>query len=244
MSRMPIGAVAEVWRYPVKSMRGEPLAAAEIGWHGVEGDRRAAFVRAANRSRFPWLTGREAPELLLHEARWVDPASPRSSAIRVRTPEGDELPLESEEQRGRLENAAGEDVRLLTLGRGAFDSMPVSVLTAGTAASLSDALGAACDPRRFRANLLLDAAAVPPHGERDWLGARLVIGEGERAVRLRVDRRIERCVMITLDPDSASRAPGLLRAVAERAETCIGVYATTERPGEVRPGDPVILTRD
>jgi uncharacterized protein YcbX len=243
MSGMQIGVVAGLWRYPVKSMRGEPLAAAEIGWHGIEGDRRAAFVRAANRSRFPWFTGRKLPELLLHEARYADPASPSSSAIRVRTPGGEELALESEELRGRLAAAAGEDVRLLTLGRGAFDSMPVSVLTIGTADSLSDALGRACDTRRFRANLLLDAAAVPPHGERDWLGASLAIGEGERAVRLRVDRRIERCVMITLDPDSAARAPGLLRAVAERAETCIGVYATTERPGEVRPGDPVTLLK-
>ena len=236
--------VAEVWRYPVKSMRGEALAAAEIGWHGVEGDRRAAFVRSANRSRFPWFTGRELPDLLLHEARYVDPAAPRSSAIRVRAPDGEELALESEALRGRLAAAAGEDVRLLTLGRGAFDSMPISVMTAGTAASLSDALGRACDRRRFRANLVLDALSVAPHGERDWLGASLLVGEGEGALRLRVDRRIERCVMITLDPDSAERAPGLLRAVAERAETCIGVYATTERPGEVRPGDPVALVRN
>lgn len=243
MGTMRLGRVAQIWRYPVKSMRGEALSQASVGWHGLEGDRRAAFVRAADRSRFPWLTGRELPELLLHEARYVEPADPRRSGIRVRAPDGAEFALESDELRGRLAEAAGEPLHLIQIGRGAFDSMPISIMTAGTAASLSGVLGHACDPRRFRANLVLEAEAVPPHGERDWLGATVVIGEGEGALRLRIDRRIERCVMITLDPDTAERAPRLLRAVAEQAQTCVGVYATAERPGEVRPGDPVALVR-
>ena len=60
-----IGQVEAIFRYPVKSMAGEPLAAANLGWHGLDGDRRLAFRRIDNHSDFPWLTASKLPELLL-----------------------------------------------------------------------------------------------------------------------------------------------------------------------------------
>jgi len=60
-----IGHVEAIFRYPVKSMGGEQLEAAELGWHGLEGDRRLAFRRIEDRSGFPWLSASKLPELLL-----------------------------------------------------------------------------------------------------------------------------------------------------------------------------------
>jgi len=60
-----IGHVEAIFRYPVKSMRGERLEVAHLGWHGVSGDRRFAFRRMDDRSGFPWLTASKLPDLLL-----------------------------------------------------------------------------------------------------------------------------------------------------------------------------------
>ena len=64
-----VGQVEAIFRYPVKSMGGEPLEVAQLGWHGLEGDRRFAFRRIEDRSGFPWLTAGKLPELLLFKNR-------------------------------------------------------------------------------------------------------------------------------------------------------------------------------
>jgi uncharacterized protein len=89
MGTMQVGTVSELWRYPVKSMRGERLEAAEVSWHGVEGDRRWAFVRPGlERSSFPWLTIREVPKMGYFVPAFTDPQRPEESPTVVRTPRG------------------------------------------------------------------------------------------------------------------------------------------------------------
>ena len=87
MSRV-IGTVVELARFPVKSMAGERPAAVELDWQGIEGDRQFAFYRTGDRGRFPWLSGRDLPELLLPRARFRDPDNPRRSPVEVATPDG------------------------------------------------------------------------------------------------------------------------------------------------------------
>src|SRR5436853_7371656 len=124
----PIGTVKAIYRYPVKSMGGESLRSAALRWPGIDGDRQYAFYRAANMSRFPWLTGREVPEMVTYSARYVEADNPRHSAVQVAA-RGHEFLLGDPELRKLLSGAAGEEVRLLQVGRGTFDSMPVSVLS-------------------------------------------------------------------------------------------------------------------
>ena len=68
-----IGKVESVWRYPVKSMRGEELREAFIGFAGVYGDRLFAFRSAQRPSGFPYLTGREQTRMLLYIPRFRHP---------------------------------------------------------------------------------------------------------------------------------------------------------------------------
>src|SRR5580698_2986828 len=97
-----IGQVEALFRYPVKSMRGEPLQAADLGWHGLEGDRRLAFRRMDDRSGFPWLTASKLPELLLFVPQ---PRTGSSSGdgthsdlpTHIRTPGGENLPVLGDE---------------------------------------------------------------------------------------------------------------------------------------------------
>ena len=229
---MNVGRVAELWRYPVKSMAGERLDRAEVSWHGVEGDRRWAFVRPGlERSNFPWLTIRERPEMAHFTPSFRDPGRPEDSATIVRTPEGEELDVADPALAARL----GDGVRVIKQNRGIPDIAPLSLMSTATIAGLARLVDARLDVRRFRPNLLVDASGDFP--EDDWVGRVLRIG----GARMRVDQRDRRCVMVNVDPDTTERDAALLKAVARVRDTCLGVYGTTVQPGPVAVGDPVIL---
>jgi uncharacterized protein YcbX len=232
-----VGHVAGLHRYPVKSMAGEQLTLAEVDWQGIEGDRQYAFVRKANGTRFPWLTARDVPAMLLHRARFADPAAPKTSAVLVETPDGAELPLHDTLLHGNLEAAAGETVGLLQVARGIYDAMPISIVTTASHAQVEARHGSALDPRRFRANVIVESAL--PVSE--WQGLRLAFGNGGDGAIVQMADPIPRCVLITIDPDTGAKDPRVLRTVAQAFGNAYGVYASPARPGLIRAGDPVRL---
>jgi uncharacterized protein YcbX len=235
MTDQDVGVVAALYRYPVKSMQGEALQSVELRWTGLSGDRQYAFHRAADKSRFPWHTGREVPELVRHVARYVDPADPRKSPLRVTTPDGGSYDIASEDLRARLSEAAGEELGMIQVGRGTFDSGVVSVLTTATEAKLDTAFGAPLGHRRYRPNIVIRSERP----ETDWLGATLVFGDRADSARLRLNRPIERCVFITIDPDKATKDPRVMRMVAQDYNNEVGAYGATDAAGTVAIGDGV-----
>src|SRR5262249_31082384 len=115
----PVATVQSLFRYPVKSMRGEALTEARLTFQGVAGDRRYAFVQAAARSVFPWLTGRELRDLLRYQPQIeMDGTKAR---VYVATPAGDRWPVESEELRGELEARSGRQLFFMQDHRGIYD---------------------------------------------------------------------------------------------------------------------------
>jgi uncharacterized protein YcbX len=240
--RTIVGHVRALYRYPVKSMRGESLDRAYVNWHGLEGDRRYAFVRADYDGHFPWLTGREVTELLRYRPYLAEPEQPKDALVVVRTPEGRDLPIESAELREELAARYGGPVNLLHLGRGAYDSSPVSLLTTATVTAIGAATGRALDPRRYRPNVLVEPASAGDFPEDAWQGALLVFGERADSVLVRVLRRISRCVMTTIDPETTERDPAVLKAAGRIHNTCAGIYAVPEAPGSICVGDTITLT--
>jgi uncharacterized protein YcbX len=232
-----IGRVAALWRFPVKSMAGEPMDAVDLGWTGIKGDRQYAFLRHASLSRFPWFTGRDANGMLLYRAAYRDPADLKLSPIDVTTPEGDTLPLDAPELRDRLAEEGGMAVDLVRSGRSFFDAMPVSIVTTATHDELDAARGDSVDPRRFRINIVIESEAR----EGDWAERMLTIGDANDGPRLIVHYPIDRCVMVTIDPDTGVRAPAVLKTVVRDFNNRIGIYASAARPGTIRVGDTVRL---
>jgi uncharacterized protein YcbX len=228
-----IGRVTALTRFPVKSMAGEPLEEAELGWTGLAGDRRYSFLRSSSRSHFPWLTGREVSSLVRHAARYQQPDNLRHSPVQVTDPAGDVIALDDPALAARLAAEAGEPVALMHLGRGAFDSMPVSLVTTGSLARLDAAHGAALDARRFRINIVIESEAE----EAAWQSRRIGIG----AVELMVSGPAPRCAMVTICPDTARRDATVLRTVAQQFGNALGIYAATARCGPIRLGDAVRL---
>jgi uncharacterized protein len=225
--------VAALFRYPVKSMAPEELDRVEVSWHGLAGDRRWAFIRAGQvRSGFPWLTIRQRPELARYRPRFAEPDRPDASQTLVRTPSGAELDVADPALAAEL----GPGVSVLKQDRGVFDTMPLSLLSTQTLACLGRMVGAGLTAGRFRPNLVVDV----PGGEFPedaWVGRVLRVG----GLRMRVDRRDQRCVIVTIDPVTLHRNPAVLRAIARERDTRLGVYGSTVEPGRIAVGDPVEL---
>jgi uncharacterized protein YcbX len=227
-----VGRVVGLWRYPVKSMAPESLDEADVSWHGLSGDRRWAFIQdGMPRSGFPWMTIRELPAMRHYLPFFVEPERPDDSRTMVRTPGGDELEVIDPALAAEL----GDGVRVIKQNVGVFDTMPLSLITTQAIASLDAWVQPALTPERFRPNLLVEASGSEAFPEDGWIGSVLRIGE----MRMRVDQRDVRCVMINIDPETDEKDPDLLRTVARERDTYLGVYGSTLEPGSVRVGDPV-----
>lgn len=233
-----IGRVVGLWRYPVKSMAAEPLESAPVSWHGIEGDRRWAFVRnGVERSGFPWFTIRQRNDMAHYRPSFRDPDKPDSSATVVRTPSGRTLDVTDPALAAEL---APDGARILRQTRGIFDTFPLSLITKQTIEALGDRVGHSLDVQRFRPNILVDAADAEAYPEDRWVGSVLRIG----GMRMRVDKRDGRCVVITVDPATGERNPAVLRTVADERQGCLGVYGSTVEPGVVAMGDALFLDRE
>ena len=238
-----VGVIKELYRFPVKSMRGEVLNEAHVYWHGLDGDRRYAFVRSDNRSGFPWLTGRELPQLLQYTPRFTQPDDVVNSPVEVVLPDGRIQPIHAPELNDELAKAYGKPVNLIKIGRGAFDSQAISVMSTATVAALGEAIGTAVTALRFRQNIIIETFDQQPFVEEKWLDSSLIFGEQPDSLQLRLNRRIQRCVMINIDPETSEKEAAVLKTIAQSRQNCAGVYASTERPGNIRVGDVVKLVR-
>ena len=229
-----VGRVVALYRYPVKAMAAEPLGSAEVGWNGIPGDRRWAFVREGlERNGFPWLTIRQVPRMALYKSRLVDPGLPDKSDTLVTTPSGSEMDVLDPALAAEL----GHGARVIRQDRGVFDTMPLSLISTQTLAALEENVGFELEPRRFRPNIVVDCPGSSRFPEDDWIGMTVRLG----AVRMRVDKRDKRCMVTNVDPDTGERNPAVLRAITEVRQQHLGVYGSTVDPGLVSIGDQVVL---
>jgi uncharacterized protein len=241
MMRIQVGEVEALFRYPVKSMAGQSLQTAGLGWHGLGGDRRLAFRRPGDRSGFPWLTASKLPELILFAPQWLDDGDKEALPTHVRTPEGTDLPLFSEELAADVSRRIGSAVEMTHLNRGIFDEASVSLIASATVEDTCRQGGQRSDVRRFRPNVLIKTARGMPFEEDDWLGGVLTFGEGDDAAAVSIVNRDERCAMVNYDPDSARPDPQLLKTIVQERANLLGVYGTTIRRGRLAVGQPIFF---
>lgn len=238
---MKLGRISALFRYPVKSMAGELLEIANVSWHGIQGDRRFAFRRPSDASGFPWLTASKLPELLLYKPFGSDANSVEPLPTHVRTPDGKDYELRSEELREEISRRLGSDVELMNLRHGIFDEASMSIINIATVQGIERESGRAIDLRRFRPNVVIETEGSEPFAEDRWVGQTLMFGEGKSAAAIRVNLKDERCVMLNLDPDTAERDSVVMKTVVRLNENFAGVYATVVREGELRVGQVVSL---
>jgi uncharacterized protein YcbX len=207
--------VSEIWRYPVKSLKGERLEETEITKLGIPGDRQIAVIRTIN-GRF--LTSRTRPKLLGLQGSIGPDGVPTINGHLWNSPEALQLILE----------AAGEPVTLQQIAAPqAFDILPLLIATDGAAAYLK------IDHRRLRPNILV--ADVPGLEERKWPGRIIAIGD----VRIHADMLRDRCVMTTFDPDTQIQDPSVLQRIMRELDGSTALDSSVMTPGRIRVGDAV-----
>ncbi|MGZ4860825.1 MAG: MOSC domain-containing protein [Candidatus Angelobacter sp.] len=205
--------VSEIWRYPVKSLKGERLSETQITKLGIPGDRQIVIVRTLN-GRF--LTSRSRPKLLGLQGS-INPEG-------VPTINGH--PWNSAEALQLVRDAAGEPVTLRQVpAPQAFDVLPLLVATDGAAGYLN------IDHRRLRPNILI--ADVPGLEERKWPGRVIAIGD----VRIHADMLRDRCVMTTFDPDTQVQDPSVLQRIVRELDGSTALDSSVITPGKIRVGD-------
>jgi uncharacterized protein YcbX len=258
-----IATVDSLWRYPVKSMRGEELNDAFVGFSGIYGDRLYAFRSSAGPKGFPYLTAREQRKLLQYRPRFRYPdkaARPINLAeaesigpgvtpvyadtadlmVDVEGPTGETLSIDDPALVRMLREgiSGAPDLTLLRSDRAMTDCRPVSIFSVQSASQLGEEIGTAVDQRRFRANIYLDFSAASGFAENGLIGRSLRIGS---KMVISILERDSRCVMITLDPDTGESRPEFLRQVAQAHNGMAGVYGAVLVEGMLRKGDAVQL---
>jgi uncharacterized protein len=235
--------VAELWRYPVKSLQGERLESAKLGTEGLKGDRRFAIYDLDSGLG---LTARRVPELLFASARVVG-----EDEVEITLPDGsvaaddDALsawlgrPVALKSARAgderRYENPVDFEHDEPTSAwapfegaEGAFHDSPAVRVSLVSKATIGD-----WDRRRFRSNVLLDG-----EGEDGLVGRSVELGEA----LLDVGARIERCVMTTrAQSGGLERDIDVMRTIARERDACLAVGALVARPGTVSVGDGVTI---
>lgn len=241
MKTMHIATVRALYRYPVKSMAGFPLQTAQVGWHGLEGDRRVAFRRHNARNGFPWLNAGRLSKLPLYTPLIPESGEANQIPSRVRTPDGRELELGGETLRRELSEAFGSAVELMQLEQGIYDEAKVSLISVSTLAAIGTETGAAAEPERFRPNILVETVNAKAFEEDAWVGKIVRIGDPGKGVALNVYMRDPRCSTINLHPETNVSDPSTLKAVARMNEACAGVYTGVTNTGFISVGDKLYL---
>jgi len=206
--------VAELWRYPVKSLKGEQIQEAQITSNGIPGDREIVVLNCAGRI----ITSRTRPKLLRLNGNLGPDGIPTINGLKWDSTEAGEL----------VNQAVGEDVRLMRVPQPqAFDVLPLLIATDGATQFLN------IDHRRLRPNILL--ANVNGLNERDWPGRIITIGDLRiQAVKLRA-----RCVMTTFDPDTQEQDKSVLIKIIRDLDGTTALDCSVIQPGVVRLGDVV-----
>jgi uncharacterized protein YcbX len=222
-------------------MGGERLEEANLGWYGLEGDRRMAFRRMDDRSGMPWLTASKLPDLVLFAPQHRQDCAQRDLPTHIRTPDGQEMPVFGEDLAKEVGRRYGAPVEMMQLRHGIFDEASISVIALDTVNEIGRLAGRSLDVRRFRPNVVVRSLRSVPFQEDEWLGGVLSFGEGGDAPAIAVTMRDERCSMVNLDPDSASPAPEVMKAVVRANQNNAGIYGAITRIGRVAVGQTIFL---
>ncbi|ARU62434.1 MOSC domain-containing protein [Tumebacillus avium] len=228
------GTVKEIRRYPVKSILGESLSSVSIDHRGLFGDRLWAiknsdgkFGSGKTTRRFQLMKG-----LFNYRARYV------GADLIVTMPDGTDYRVEDHTFNEALSESLGIQAALTREDSiSHFDEGPISIITTSAIHKLSQELDEPVDPRRFRANLLLDTEATG-FPESDWINRPIKIGP---TAILRVVAPLQRCVMVNNAQEEVKQDARVLKTLADHHGGIFGVWAKVECHGEINVGDEANL---
>jgi uncharacterized protein len=230
-----LGIVVGLWRYPVKSMLGEPCAYLDVNTRGVAGDR--LFAIQDTNGKFG--SGKSTRRFRQIDGLFRFHAVYEGDVPAMLFPDGRTMRGDHPDIHATLSHTLGQPVTLVREANiSHLDAGPIHLLTTAALAWLRAMLpGANADARRFRPNLVVDVPGAT-QVERGWLGKTLCVGD---AVRLRVSAATERCGMVAFAQADLPHDASILRGITQEAALHFGVYAEVLVSGRIKRGDSVTV---
>lgn len=257
-----VGTVATLWRFPVKSMRGEALESEEIEDLGIPGDRAFALIDQETGKIVNAVNVKRYPNLFQFKSRYSMPPRVGQSLpeVIIELPDGREVGGNDPRASEAISAQLGQEVRLVAFGQAGpdasatgkpfHDAFPISVLTTATLRTMNQLQpDSVFDARRFRMNVIIESDA-PGFPENEWVGQALTIGED---FRLEITQPDARCIMTTLAQDELAEDRSILTGLVKHNRLpvgekgrypCAGVYARVLTAGMVSAGDAVLVGLD
>lgn len=241
-----VGTVADASFYLWKGMRGTSPDQVAMRSVSVVGDRRRAFIDPDLPKENIFVDTTLLPDLLQYQPYLVNPSSPKESPINVITPEGRDYATADRKDKRLVKEVSeryGAPLEVFRMGRPAWHSMPISVISMATIVAMEPHVGHDIDTRRFRMNFVLDLSHGRPFDEDKWLHKKLVtFGDPETGPQLTVVKLDERCVTVNLDPETGEEVDNLEGVIARIHSNTLGVYCNLHRAGVVHVGDTVYVS--
>ena len=270
-TQIELGSVVSLWRYPVKSMMGEELNAAQVTERGLLGDRAYALVDSSNRKVVSAKNPRKWGSLFDFRATLAEPprVGEKIPPARITLPDGTIVTSEQRDLNQILSSALGREVTLATTapqdpsleeywpdmdGLAHRETVTEEAMPTGTFFDLAvvhvlttgtiDRLRELYPQGRFEVRRFRPNIVVEPaSGEKNFV-ENTWIGHTLAIgdeVRLSITGPCTRCVMTTLPQGDLPRDPRILRTAAQHNQVNVGVYAAVLRGGRIHRGDPVRL---
>ncbi|SFM40719.1 hypothetical protein SAMN03159341_13132 [Paenibacillus sp. 1_12] len=239
---MLIGHIKEIVRHPVKSFHGESVQKTKVMKYGLYGDRSHAFLDETRPGKY--LTITQFPEMALYNARFVgEELIEKFPKVEITTPEGEIFDWEHEELIKQLENKSKRAISPIQyspsfIPLGAIEEEHLQLVTDASLQKIKEIWGKEVNYRRFRPNLLLTLIEKVPFVEETWFGKRIKIGN---EVEIELKRHCERCMIVTVNPDTAEKDATLLKTIVKERNNFFGVYASVIKTGEIHVNDKVSL---
>ncbi|KON87784.1 sulfurase [Sporosarcina globispora] len=240
---MLIGYIKEIVRYPVKSFHGESVKKTNVMNYGVYGDRSHAYLDESRPGKY--LTITQYPGMVRYKAGFMGEENDRMfPPVRITTPDGRHVPWDDKELLSDIENHSSRKITPVQYSpahvpEGAIEEENILVVTDASLQRMKKLWGKEeLDFQRFRPNLVISLIKDEPFIEEHWFGKTMKIGNG---VEIKVMRHCERCMIITVDPESGERDPSLHKKVISERDNHFGVYASVLSTGEISVGNEVYL---
>lgn len=240
---MLIGHIKEIVRYPVKSFHGESVQKSKVMDYGLYGDRSHAFLDESRPGKY--LTITQFPGLVRYQATFSgEEDSSKFPPLTVTTPDGRKMDWRDKELLKEIEKHSNRKIEPIQYSPshvplGAIEEEHILLVTDASLHKLKELWGnEKLDFQRFRPNLVISLIEDEPFIEENWFGKTIMIGN---EVGIKINRHCERCMIITVDPESGERDASLHKTVISERNNYFGVYASVVNTGEIKVGDEVCL---
>lgn len=221
--------ITHLWRYPVKSLAGEPMTCAQVDRGGIPFDRRYALIDGDSARKGKALTARQIAALLSYQATVVN------EKVSVRAPDGTAF-APNAALAAHLESSLKRSMWLDEAQPGGetfHDAHDILVINAASVRALEAEWGKPLNPLRFRPNIMIAGEDAESYVELNWIGRSFRAGEAVFDVKAPDIR----CVLTTIDPQTLETDPSFLKLIVQRHEACFGVYCQVKKPGRIALGD-------